>query len=303
MTDTIMDTPVEGMLAQAGTENITLWSESKKKDFTTTFAQRVEVARYILEKSANLIARKAAKNRYVSDKHLGQFGEDIALFPDGRDDLDRARDSSHVIGGRAERDLYRIAGERADTVLSSLPPIRDAVLVIAPEVSAMMDEVQLLLARGQQLTDELNKVTTTIVLSELDPTTTIGEFLAMVKEREDRRKELCSELEEVAEKGNRLDSAVARQLYAGLPGLSDAVCKVIRNHLDRSTALDTMGRRVTEQVMFGDSAVALDLLRTFEKDELAVTTEVEAEFIAAMDTLRAAAKAGKKLAKPTTRRS
>ena len=76
-----------------------------------------------------------------------------------------------------------------------------------------------------------------------------------------------------------------KALYAGIPGISDAVLKSIKLHYDKSKALDQMGRRVEEQVLFGDSAAALELLRGFEADEEKLAGEVKAEFKAAMKTL------------------
>jgi len=49
-----------------------------------------------------------------------------------------------------------------------------------------------------------------------------------------------------------------------------------------------MNRRVNEQINFGDSVTALEILKGFEKDELKISDEIEASFKKAMETLKLA---------------
>lgn len=82
-----------------------------------------------------------------------------------------------------------------------------------------------------------------------------------------------------------------------MPGLAEAVVDVIQQHLDRSKALDAMSRRVEEQVRFGDSDAALELLRHFEADESRISDNVKASFDDALKKLKLSVK-GKKPAAP-----
>ena len=57
------------------------------------------------------------------------------------------------------------------------------------------------------------------------------------------------------------------------------------------SALPQMMRRVSETVLFGDSAGALTMLQTFEKDEVKLEGDIADKFKAAMEKLKSAAKA------------
>jgi hypothetical protein len=92
--------------------------------------------------------------------------------------------------------------------------------------------------------------------------------------------------------GIELDNQINKALYLGLPGLSDAVIKVVADHLERAVAFDQTTRRVTEKVLFGDSEAAMELLKGFERDEVTVSDNIKAEFSAAM--LKLGIAAGKK---------
>jgi hypothetical protein len=47
-----------------------------------------------------------------------------------------------------------------------------------------------------------------------------------------------------------------------------------------------MGRRVSEHVKFGNSQAAVELLRTFEKDEVTISEDVAARFRTALEQLK-----------------
>jgi hypothetical protein len=126
---------------------------------------------------------------------------------------------------------------------------------------------------------------------------TIGEFLANVKTRENERQRLIRRMNDIADEGRRLEAEISKTLFAGLPGLSEAVIDVIRNHVEQAIAFDATCRRVEEQVKFGNSAAAVELLRHFEKDELKVSEDVKARFDAALEALKVTSKSKAKKAK------
>jgi hypothetical protein len=103
------------------------------------------------------------------------------------------------------------------------------------------------------------------------------------------------QMNELGEDGAKLEDAINKTLYAGLPGLSEAVIQVIQDSIDRYRNFDTMSRRVEEQVRFGDNEAAMNILSNFEKDEVTVSDKVKAEFSEAMNKLKAAVKKGAKL--------
>jgi hypothetical protein len=148
-----------------------------------------------------------------------------------------------------------------------------------------MDRRDALLEKGQKLADELAEVGDKVSMSDCDQDMTIGAFRKMIKDRDAKKRSLVAQLDEIGKEGCALEAAIGKALYAGLPGLTEAVIKVVNNHNDRATALCQVMRRVEEKVMFGDSAQALEILSTFEKDEVSVSEEVRAEFGLAMEKL------------------
>lgn len=271
-------------------EAMALWSENKKELFVQTFTERGDAARYILEQTAQEVLRFAQNRKFISQKHIDLFNErthnrDRTAIPykDGR------------IGGRGVDELRSLSTERAKAILSSLPSLKKAVEIIDPDVGKMIDKREDLLAKGDVLRQKLEDLPVEIRMSDMDENMTLGEFRKLVKDTAKKRKELLDQLNELGKEGLEIEDKINTRLYAGLPGLSDAVIRVAQEHMDRSKALDQMTRRVGEQVRFGDSKAALDLLKGFEKDEVAVSAEIKAEFSAAMAELKLVAANGGKL--------
>lgn len=297
----LMETTTEGMLAQVQAGQISLWSDDKKREFVDTFHARTQAARYILEQTARKVAEKALEKQYMSARHCDKLALEpfhVVLVRLG--DVVPAKESYYgqrvipiTVGGRELAVLDEIACERADQVLAELPPLRAAMLVLDPEVAKQMDDIEKLTRDGQKLHQDLLAVTEPIVLSELDQSMTLGAFHVLVEDRDEQRHQLIRKLSKLATRGNEMEAAVAKKLYAGLPGLTDAVMQVIREHIERSKALDEMGRRVDEQVRYGDSEAALELLRHFEVDELAVSSTLKQQFRDAMTKLRESVKTAK----------
>ena len=129
-------------------------------------------------------------------------------------------------------------------------------------------------------------------LADVDQKMTIGEFRKGVRDRDRKRAALSRQMNDMGQTGIELDNQINKALYLGLPGLSDAVIKVVADHLERAVAFDQTTRRVTEKVLFGDSEAAMELLKGFERDEVTVSDNIKAEFSAAM--LKLGIAAGKK---------
>lgn len=298
MTD-ILDINTDAMVVAAGTEGITLWSEAKKDQFVGTFKDRVRVGRYLLIRTAELVLEMAKDRRFIGGKHARKFDVESHRGPHYRSDrmnglFDRNTDqcirNPAAVGGRALPELEALAKERAISILRDLPPLKKAIQVVDPDTAKMLDRLDVLQKKGQGLKDQLDGASEPIVMSTLDQSMTIGAFRAMVKEREALRTKLVAVMNEVGKEGCELETEVAKRLYSGVPGLSDAVCNVAQNCFDKSTALDEMSRRVEEQVKFGDSEQALTLLRHFEQDELQVSASVKQQFTEALEKLKLSVK-------------
>lgn len=260
------------------------WSDEKKRDFVKVFDDRILAARYILVKTARIVQDKAVNRKFISFKHTRELEK---IFP-----------QEHLVMSKCSRSketLREIAEERATLILKELPPLKKAVQWIDPETAKMIDRKEKLLKTANEVRGELDQVCETIDMADLDQSMTIGDFRAMVKDREKQRKKLLRKLEDIGEEGTNLEDTIAKKLYAGLPGLSDAVVQTIKDHLERFVALDQMGRRVGEQVMFGDSESAMEVLRKFEEDEVTISDELRDRVKAAVETLKASAKGPKSI--------
>lgn len=283
---------------------IATWSDHRRDDFCATFADRVRVSRYILESVAECVRDEALRRRFIGEKNLKSIkatASHVSHLCDPRqnverwhgDPLDRSK-----CAGRPIEQLREIAAERAKAILDNLPTLSTAVQIINPELAKKIDRRDALTKKGQELTDQLLEASESIVMSELDQAMTVGAFLEMVRQRDKLRAKIHTELQEVSEEGRSLEIAIAKALYSGLPGLSDAVIKVINDHYARSTALDEITRRVTEQVKFGNSPEALEMLRRFEGDEVSVPDSIKEQFKAALEALKLSVN-GKKVKVPT----
>jgi hypothetical protein len=172
-----------------------------------------------------------------------------------------------------------------------LPPISKVVAIIDAETAKKIDRKDKLQAEGEKLRLTLDEVCGVIRMSDDQyQDMTVRQFRAMVIERDTRRQDLIERMNKIAIEGQKLEEEIAKTLFAGLPGISEAVVEVIRNHIEKAIALDTVNRRVAEQVKFGDSSAAVELLRRFEKDEVEVSEKVGASFKAALEALKVSLK-------------
>lgn len=272
----------EALVAQTGGGTMALWSEDKKKDFVKTFQDRANAARFILWHTAYQMTHIARDRHFISTKHQGKLEQTTCPEADVS--------NRNQCGGRSTNELAKLARDRAEKILSELPAIKDAVKVIRPDVAKWMDERDELLKKGQKTADALDEVSGEVSLADVDQKMTIAEFRKNMKDRAKAKRRLVAELDEIGREGTQLESQIHKALYAGLPGVTDAVVKVINQHYERVTAFEQTGRRVEEKVLFGDSQEALSILQTFEKDEVHVSDEIRAEFKTALGALQLAGK-------------
>lgn len=299
----------------ASDDSLSTWTDDKRREFTKIFEDRAGASRYIMYLAALKILEGAYNKKFISNLHLDKFQKERDDLP-GNDfvyrlkhcmgtltDLHRfatASDVNHgqgqgyekykTIGGRDIVELDQLAHERSRTILEELPPLKQAVKVIDPTTAKKIDRRDALLVEGKAMVERLEILCQPIRMADLDQNMTIGAFRKSVKVQDKKKRELVHKLDEIGAEGSELDDEINTALYRGLPGLSDAVLSVAKDHFERSTALAQTTRRVVEQVQFGDSHAALELLRGFEKDELKVSEKIKAEFSTAMKKLHAAKK-------------
>jgi hypothetical protein len=280
MEDMQMETALETMKPQI--DDLQSWNDEKKKSFVKTFKERVAVSRWIVGRTACIIADKAESRRFISRKHTRQFNLDEGRYGLRWSDTDRDRE-----------ECERIAQERANVIIQQLPPLKKAVSIIDKDTANMLTKKDNTQKKMQEISDELDEVCENVVMSELpNQNMTIAEFQKMMKAREKKRKKLLFELHELGKELDELERTVAKRLYAGLPGLSEAIVETIIEHIEQSKALGVMGRRIEEQVMFGDSQSAMEILSAFEKDEETLSKENSSRIRDAMTKLKASQKKG-----------
>lgn len=290
MTDSALENGTSMLtLVKNSQHEMAQWSETKRKDFVETFEKRSRVTRYILVKTAEFLLEGARRRRFITDKH----NRELAITRSSRSwrDLTDVENSYHngsTVGGRSARELDTIAQERADVILKELPPLKKAVLIIQPETAKKIERRDKLLEQGQKLMDQLVELSENLELANMDQKMTIGDFREFIKEREKSRRALRHKLDEMGAEGTQLEDEISRALYSGIPGISEAVIKVINDHIEREQAFDATTRRVGERVMFGDSEAAMEILSRFEKDEVTVSEEIKSEFASALEKLKVA---------------
>jgi hypothetical protein len=291
--------PKEALITME-TENLSLWSDEKKTDYCKLLAERTRVARFILIVTAAIIVEKAEARRFISRKHYKDIAKGfVAADADWHrlfqtNSLQDKNPHGTTIGGRNVGSLQAIAAERAETILRSLPPLKKAVEIIDVETANKIRRKEKLLEEGQVLKEELDEVCGTIHMATLDQSMTIGEFRKMVHDRESRRLGLIRKLNAISDESRALEEQIAKALYAGLPGLSQAVVDVVRSYIEQSLALEETHRRIEEQIRFGDSAAALAVLRQFEQDEIKISSAVADKFKNALEELKLSVGRGRK---------
>lgn len=286
---------ITALSRELGKDAMIAWSEEKKKDFTVKFSERARVSQYIMALTAELVVQEAKAKQFISDKHLGgmQYRDTSSKLRDRREKpiiTGSYYNESYfdTVGGRQTDELRKIAKDRADQILANLPELQAAVEIISPEISKAIEKRDSLLDQGKKLFKLAEEVSGSLNMADVDQKMSVGEFREFVKARHKKRRDLLYKMEEVGKEAQSLENKINRFLYAGLPGLSQAVMDVINNLFEKVTALGTLNRRVEEKVMFGDSAAAVTLLQSFEKDELAVSDEVKSQFDRALEALKVA---------------
>lgn len=294
-------TDVLALSQQVSGDKMATWSDEKRREFVDLFTSRVRVSQYILARTASIVIAKAADRHFISSKHsnaleIGQYGSstDISRYYDVVSDSPGYCRNSSLVGGRATSELESIADERAETILSNLPSLKAAVQILSPDIAKAIEKRDQILMQGKDLVDQVHGLSDELDLDDFDQKTTIAEFRKSLKERRTKKRKLMLEIDELGKEGEELNTKINKFLYAGLPGLSDAVVSVVKEYVEQITAFSTMSRRVGEQVQYGDSTAAVTLLSTFEKDEVSVSEDIAVKFGAAMEALKLAGAKGTK---------
>ena len=270
MTETITTT---ALIKQLETDSMATWTDDRREKFVKLFNTRTCTSQWLLNETARCMIEIAQRRSFISTKHCNKlYGLQKCST---RQNLDRQ-----------ESELRPIAQEKAKLILQGLPTLKKAISIIDPETSKMVGEKIKLEATGQKYLDQINELSQDIIMADLDQTMTIGIFRATVKKRDRRRKSYVNKLVDLGEELNTLTKDIDKRLHSGIPGLTEAVMKAVTSCFEKATAIGEVNRRVHEQVMFGDSEAAKEILQSFESNELEVSDTIKAEFKEALVKLK-----------------
>ena len=269
------------MIATLTQDAIEGWSDVRRQEFCKMFDARSRAARYILIKTAEKLL-EVGQSRHIVGCNVST---DAAGHQGVRALYDRPNSYESIIGGRSTATLDKLAEERAENILRELPAVRKALSILQPDVAKMMDQLDAYKVKGEALLVALAEISESISLADVPQSMTIGEFRKFAHDREDKRRAIARKLNDIGGAAQSLDDTINKKMFKGIPGLSEAVVKVINTHIERAANFDIMGRRVSEKVMFGDSVAATDLLKHFEQDEVKISDSVKNELKAAVEKL------------------
>jgi len=280
------------------TQGLATWSDEKRAEFVKLFNKRSNTGRILLLMTAEEILASCWRRKILASRHVFKFvsrwggacsnDRDINLRPQYRHEV--------LETDRTSDELGRIARERADNTLESLPPLQKALSILDPGTLAKMKRRDVLIGKGEQLVPQLEEMSESIRMSDhLD--LNVAQFLELVAARNVERLKLVRELNKIGREGRQLEEEINKALFKGIPGLSDAVVDVCEKMMQQATSMGEMYRRVEERVRFGDSLEAMAILERFEKDEMTVDTDLAARLRAALDKLKIAKPVSKRMAK------
>lgn len=297
------------------------WDTRRRESYVKTINERSNTHAVLTMLEVGMILEMAQSRHFISDKHVNEVRTKTAkaAFQIGswESALDYRQYRNHGYAkdyhGRSYEELNSIAKERATLVCKNLPRLADAVRVIDSETADKIDRAKKLREQLDAHSKTMEGLCKTIIISEYAkefPDTTMASFVKMVEDRTSAAEKLSKTMDEISTEGSKLQKEIDKALYDGLPGLSEAVVDLCVEKINTVGALPQMMRRVSETVLFGDSAEALTMLQTFEKDEVRLEGDIADKFKAAMDKLKDAAKAlksggttaPKQLAKGKTKR-
>jgi hypothetical protein len=293
MSDQLLDSNTTALITASDAKTMALWADDKKRDFIGTFEKRVEVATFIVYQTAAELTNAALERRFISRKHLNSIKTTSPTNKSHRGYYYQG----DLIGGRSYDELFKIAKERAADIIKKLPALKDAVKIIDAETFKLIEEHKELKDKLTAKNEKLMELSEPVVMADLDQSMTLKEFQAYVKKLHADKAKLQSEIYADGRELQERDITISKRLYAGLPGISEAIISVINEHYERITGLEATCRRVAERVSFGDSPEALSLLEHFEKDELTISDKIQAEFDTALAKLNLSKKTKKLTAK------
>ena len=259
-----------------GTEQMADWDTARRQAFVSTLHARAVNNATVLQLTAQKILSAAHSRRFISNAQFCAENNPRANSTYGLSEEQR----------RTHEELDNLAEERAQDIINQLPSLKDALRVMAPELLAPMAQKERLTEAAENLYRKLDELSQPIDIADMDQAMTLGAFQAHLTSVDKARKQLVAKLDETAEKVVAIERQIAKALVRGVPEISTAILEAAKAQTDRATQLGVLSRRMGEQVMFGDSTLAMNVLKQFEADERELSTEFKSMFASALTRLK-----------------
>ena len=286
-------------LSELGVTNTSIeeminWDFPKKVEFCDTVTKKALFARVVMNEAAGIILESARSKHFVPNSYLfvGKVENrkvDVhAHHALSRDDMDRA---------------YRVAKEKANSILKTIPSSAKVVRVLSKDIGRKMDRVEAINSKLAKLDEQLTELPSEISLSEVPQSWTIQKFRDHVKAEIKKRESLVRRINKLGVEGTELSREISKFLYDGVPGIKEAVVEVVTRYYKKSAELGDMVGKVTDLVKFGDSDEAMAIIAKFSPEVDRVELEAKKDFTKAIEILgvsKAQVRARGKKDKPAT---
>ena len=268
-------------IATSNAGEMTLWTEDKKKEYVALFTERAADSRYIMQKTASLILSRAYKRKFVGNKMV----QDLNQKYWAGEGWNGCGDVKYT-GKRDRATLTEIAQTRADELIKQLPSMKKAMAILDPDTAKDMEDIVPLQTEYEEVSAEVSARPTQVTLDDWPETATRLEIQTDIREQEQRNKALLEKQNELAALIHKLQLRIDKVLINGIPGIRDEIKKAVVQLVEQSHGIDNLSRRVEEQVLFGESDTALEMLRHFQKDEAHVSEDITLKFNAGLEKLK-----------------
>lgn len=264
------ETSLDSLVKLVENDSIVNWPDDKKNDFITLLKKRGSVSGYLLTSIAKRIYQEAISRKFIKENkkefHCSKYFDSDKTW---------CR-LNNTVGGRNLQDLEEIIKEKSDNILAELPTMKFAIQILKPNLVGSYDQIEKLTKEINKIIKENNKIKEDISdIENFDETKTMKEYKEYVKTQmelynEGVLKANSKSLERITYK-NKVDKA----LIKGFPEIAESIEEIVEKLLEQATTVNIFLRRIEEKVKFGDSALALDLLKNFEKDEKETSSELK----------------------------
>lgn len=246
-------------LVQINPSDLQNWSDTRRIEFRNALNDRVNVKIFLLVHTAEGIIDRALRRKFISEKHKDKLNVPRGLYTDSG--------YPRKVGGISIEELTERVDKKVGEIIKNLPTLKAALTIIDPVTAKKMDKLTALKVKAQVIFDEVQELSKNKDLDDFPEDMTLKEFKAQLKTAAKAKISKVRELEDLGKEVRQLDEEIDKKLYAGIPGIAEAIIETVQNLVELARACSKMGKEMGEKVMFGDSETAMEILKTFDKEE------------------------------------